>query len=63
MPLAGAGISADEAMPVLRDTIGGDHVVGLKDETGAIIPLSMPYSPEHLGTLEKVRNTPVVAAG
>src|SRR6185295_7837697 len=38
--LAAAGITADEAMPVVRYAIGGDNVVAIKDQTGSTIPLS-----------------------
>src|SRR5262249_17695286 len=58
--LATAGIAADEAMPVVRYAIGGDNVVGIKGDNGAVIPLSLQYSPEYLDTLEKIRNAPVV---
>src|SRR5262249_36971785 len=60
--LAAAGISADEAMPVVQYAIGGDNVVGIKEKDSIAVPLSMQYSPEYLDTLEKVRNTPVVTA-
>ena len=58
--LAGAGISADEAMPIVRYAIGGDNVVAIKEPNSAPVPLSVQYSPEYLNSLEKVRNTPVV---
>jgi Cu(I)/Ag(I) efflux system membrane protein CusA/SilA len=60
--LAAAGIAAADAMPVVRYAIGGDNAITIK-ESGAAIPLSIQYSPEYLDTLEKVRNTPVVAGG
>src|SRR6185503_8802710 len=59
--LAAAGISAQEAMPVVRFGVGGDNLLSIRDESGALIPLSLQYSPEYLDTLEKVRNSPVVA--
>ena len=43
--------------------IGGDNIVSVKDADGAIIPLSVQYSPEYLDTLDKIRNTPVVTPG
>jgi Cu(I)/Ag(I) efflux system membrane protein CusA/SilA len=61
--LAAAGISADEAMPIVRYAIGGDNVVAIKEANSTPVPLSVQYSPEYLDSLEKVRNTPVVAAG
>ena len=60
--LAAAGVAAADAMPVVRYAIGGDNALTLKGENGALIPLSVQYSPEYLDTLEKVRNTPLVAA-
>jgi Cu(I)/Ag(I) efflux system membrane protein CusA/SilA len=59
--LAAAGISAQEAMPVVRFGVGGDNLLTIKDSSGAQIPLSLQYSPEYLDTLEKVRTSPVVA--
>ena len=61
--LAQAGIGADEAMPIVRYAIGGDNVVAIKQQNSVAIPLSMQYSPEYLDTLEKIRNTPVIASG
>ena len=60
--LAAAGIAAADAMPVVQYAIGGDNAIMIR-ENGASIPLSVQYSPEYLDTLEKVRNTPVVAGG
>ena len=60
--LAAAGIAAADAMPVVQYAIGGDNAVMIR-ENGVSIPLSIQYSPEYLDTLEKVRNTPVVAGG
>ena len=60
--LAAAGIAATDAMPVVQYAIGGDNAVMIR-ENGVSIPLSVQYSPEYLDTLEKVRNTPVVAGG
>jgi len=61
--LASAGISAEEAMPIVRYAIGGDNVVGIKEpNTTTPVPLSVQYSPEYLDSLEKVRNTPVVTS-
>jgi Cu(I)/Ag(I) efflux system membrane protein CusA/SilA len=59
--LAAAGISTQEAMPVVRFGVGGDNLLMIKDASGAQIPLSLQYSPEYLDTLEKVRNSPLVA--
>jgi Cu(I)/Ag(I) efflux system membrane protein CusA/SilA len=59
--LAAAGISAQEAMPVVRFGVGGDNLLSIREKSGALIPLSLQYSPEYLDTLEKVRNSPVVA--
>ncbi|MEO8465945.1 MAG: CusA/CzcA family heavy metal efflux RND transporter [Gammaproteobacteria bacterium] len=61
--LAAAGIAAADAIPVVRYAIGGDNALTIKGENGAMIPLSVQYSPEYLDTLEKVRNTPLVANG
>jgi len=61
--LAAAGITAEEAMPVVRYAIGGDNFLTIKGEDGAAIPLSLQYSPEYLDTLEKIRNAPLVAPG
>jgi len=61
--LAAAGISAREAMPVVRYAIGGDNLLTIKGQDGAMIPLSLQYSPEYLDTLGKIRNTPLVAPG
>ncbi len=62
--LASAGISADEAMPIVRYAIGGDNAVGIKEPNATTpVPLSVQYSPEYLDLLEKVRNTPVVVSG
>jgi Cu(I)/Ag(I) efflux system membrane protein CusA/SilA len=59
--LAAAGIAANEAMPVVRFGVGGDNMLTIKGEDGALIPMSLQYSPEYLDTLEKIRNTPLVA--
>ena len=61
--LAQAGLTADEAMPIVRYAIGGDNVVPIKEGNGVSVPLSIQYSPEYLDTLDKVRNTPVVIPG
>ena len=61
--LADAGIAANDAMPVVRYGIGGDNMLTLKTDGGAMIPLSLQYSAEYLDTLEKIRNTPLVAPG
>jgi Cu(I)/Ag(I) efflux system membrane protein CusA/SilA len=61
--LAAAGITAEEAMPVVQYGIGGDNFVTVESDDGAAIPMSLQYSPEYLDTLEKVRNTPLVAPG
>ncbi len=61
--LAQAGITADEAMPIVRYAIGGDNVVSIKERGSLPVPLSVQYSPEYLDTLDKVRNTPMVVPG
>jgi copper/silver efflux system protein len=61
--LAAAGVSIDEAMPVVRYAIGGDNVVSIKEANATPVPLSVQYSPEYLDSLDKVRNTPVITAG
>jgi copper/silver efflux system protein len=61
--LAAAGISADEAMPIVRYAIGGDNVVAVKERGSVSVPLSVQYSPEYLDTLDKVRNTPLAVPG
>jgi len=61
--LAAAGIAANDAMPVVRYAIGGDNILTIKSADGALIPLSLQYSQEYLDTLEKIRNTPLVAPG
>ncbi len=50
-------------MPVVRYAIGGDNVVTIKGADGAVVPLSVQYSPEYLDTLEKIRNAPLAAPG
>ena len=57
--LAAAGIAAQDAMPVVRYGIGGDNALTIKGADGAIVPLSVQYSPEYLDTLEKIRNAPL----
>ena len=61
--LAQAGISADEAMPIVRYAIGGDNVVAIKERGSVSVPISIQYSPEYLDTLDKVKNTPLAAPG
>ena len=61
--LAQAGITADEAMPIVRYAIGGDNVVAIKERGSVPVPLSVQYSPEYLDTLDKVRNTPIAVPG
>jgi Cu(I)/Ag(I) efflux system membrane protein CusA/SilA len=61
--LAQAGMTADEAMPIVRYAIGGDNVAAIKERGGVPVPLSVQYSPEYLDTLDKVRNTPIAVAG
>jgi Cu(I)/Ag(I) efflux system membrane protein CusA/SilA len=59
--LASAGIATEDAMPVVRYAIGGDNFVSIRGDDGIAVPMSLQYSPEYLDTLEKVRNTPLVA--
>jgi Cu(I)/Ag(I) efflux system membrane protein CusA/SilA len=54
------GVTVDEAMATVRYAIGGDNIVAVKEASGAIIPLSVQYSPEYIDTLDKLQNTPVV---
>jgi Cu(I)/Ag(I) efflux system membrane protein CusA/SilA len=61
--LAAAGIAAQDAMPVVRYGIGGDNAVTIKGADGAVVPLSVQYSPEYLDTLEKIRSAPLAAPG
>ena len=44
----------------MRYAIGGDNVARRQEAEGAIVPLSVQYSPEYIDTLDKIRNTPVV---
>jgi Cu(I)/Ag(I) efflux system membrane protein CusA/SilA len=60
--IAEQGVTADEAVLTVRFGIGGENVVALRQADGTTVPLSMQYSPEYIDTLEKVRQTPVVAA-
>ena len=57
--LADHGIAADDAMLAVRYGIGGDNLVGVKQDDGAVVPLAIQYAPEYLDTLEKVRTTPL----
>ncbi|HEV8316173.1 MAG TPA: efflux RND transporter permease subunit [Vicinamibacterales bacterium] len=59
--LASHGVTADEAMLTVRYGIGGDNVLGIKQPDSTIVPLAVQYSAEYLDTVEKVRNTPVMA--
>ncbi|AYH43985.1 CusA/CzcA family heavy metal efflux RND transporter [Azoarcus sp. DN11] len=61
--LARLGIRTDEAMLTARYAIGGDNVAAFKDHNNLTTPLSIQYAPEYIDTLEKIRNTPVVASG
>ena len=56
------GVTVDEAMTTVRYAIGGDNVVGIKENGGAIVPLNVQYSPEYIDTVDKLRKTPVVTA-
>jgi Cu(I)/Ag(I) efflux system membrane protein CusA/SilA len=56
------GVTVDEAMTTVRYAIGGDNVVGVKENGGAIVPLNVQYSPEYIDTVDKLRKTPVVTA-
>ena len=60
--IAEQGVTVDEAVLTVRFGIGGENVVALRQPDGTTVPLSMQYSPEYIDTLEKVRQTPVVAA-
>jgi copper/silver efflux system protein len=57
--MAAHGVTVDEAMSTVRYAIGGDNIASVR-AAGAILPLSIQYSPEYLDTLDKVRRTPVV---
>lgn len=59
--LAQYGITVADAIPIPRYAIGGDNVVEVKQPNGIAVPLNVQYSPEYIDTLEKIRNTPVVA--
>jgi Cu(I)/Ag(I) efflux system membrane protein CusA/SilA len=61
--LADSGITIDEAMLTVRYAIGGENVAVMRQADGTTVPLSIQYSPEYIDTLEKVRTTPVIAAG
>jgi Cu(I)/Ag(I) efflux system membrane protein CusA/SilA len=61
--LADNGITIDEAMLTVRYAIGGENVAVMRQADGTTVPLSIQYSPEYIDTLEKVRTTPVIAAG
>jgi len=54
------GVTVDEAMATVRYAIGGDNIVGVKQASDTVIPLSVQYSPEYIDTLDKIKNTPVV---
>ncbi len=54
------GVTVDEAMSTVRYAIGGDNIVGVKQASDTVIPLSVQYSPEYIDTLDKIKNTPVV---
>src|SRR5262245_7870668 len=58
--LADHGRTVDESMVAVRYGIGGDNLVAVKQDDGAVVPLAIQYAPEYLDTLEKVRNTPLV---
>ena len=60
--MAENGVTVREAMDTVRYAIGGDNIVGVKQEDSTVIPLGLQYSPEYIDTVEKVRNTPVVTA-
>ena len=60
--LADHGITADEALLAVRYGIGGDNALGVKQADNTIIPLGIQFSAEYLDTVEKIRNTPLVAA-
>jgi len=59
--LASHGVTADEAMLTVRYGIGGDNVLGIRQPDSTVVPLAVQYSAEYLDTVEKVRNTPVMA--
>jgi copper/silver efflux system protein len=58
--LAEHGVTADEAMLTVRYGIGGDNLLGIRQNDGTTVPLAVQYSAEYLDTLEKVRSTPVM---
>lgn len=61
--MAQLGVSADEAMLTVRYAIGGDNVVGIKEQNNLTIPLALQYASDYIDTLEKIRNTPVMGSG
>ncbi len=60
--MARHGVTMDEALPTVRFAIGGDNVIGVRQEDKPVVPLAIQYSPEYIATLEMVRNTPVITA-
>jgi len=61
--MAKHGVAVEEAVPTVRFAIGGDNVIGIREPDKTVVPLAIQYSPEYIDTLEKVRNTPVIADG
>jgi len=61
--MATHGVAVEEAVPTVRFAIGGDNVIGIREPDKTVVPLAIQYSPEYIDTLEKVRNTPVIADG
>jgi copper/silver efflux system protein len=59
--MAQHGVTVDEAMATVRYAIGGDNIVGIRQEAdNTVVPLSVQYSPEYIDTLDKLRKTPVI---
>src|SRR6185503_4257608 len=58
--MAEHGVTVDEALSTVRFAIGGDNLVGIRQEDKTVVPLSIQYSPEYIDTLAKVRSTPVI---
>jgi len=60
--MADHGVRVDEAMDTVRYAVGGDNIIGIKQEGNTVVPLALQYSPEYIDTVEKVRTVPVVTA-
>jgi copper/silver efflux system protein len=59
--MAESGITVDEALPTVQFAIGGDNVLSVTQPDKTIVPLAIQYSAEYIDTLDKVRNSPVIA--